>query len=112
MSYNQNINIRDCFRPQQETGKRRVYQTQKAFLRSSKLLTGYFGGFGSGKTEALIAKAIIESITIPNNSGIIAAESYPVLRRGAMFKFFQQLERIGINKNSQRRLISVVMGLV
>ena len=90
-----------CFKPQNETGKRVIYPTQKLFLKSNKLITLYFGGFGSGKTESLIAKAIHESLSIPNNSGIIAAESYPVLEAGAMYKFNQQLARLGITGNSK-----------
>jgi hypothetical protein len=91
---------KNCYKPHDD-GIVRVFPTQQRYLKSKKFITHYFGGFGSGKTESLIAKAIDESLSIPNNSGIIAAESYPVLRRGAMRKFEQQLGRLGITAKSK-----------
>ena len=67
----------------------------------------FSGGFGSGKTTACCAKALILSAIMPGNMGVVLRETYPELRDTTRKTFFEILPKgwIGQWKESENRLI-------
>lgn len=68
---------------------KRPLPTQLAFLRSPAKFKDYQGPFGSGKTEVLIWQALILSVRIPNNRGLIGRYSYNELRDTTRKRFIE-----------------------
>ena len=62
-----------------------IYQdllpAQREFISDSQhRILGYIGGFGSGKSFALCAKAIFLALQNPNTTAMIAEPSFPMIR--------------------------------
>lgn len=64
---------------------------QGEFLTAPERFTLISGGFGSGKTTALCAKAILLSVGIPNNLGFIGRMDGKALRASTMQSLYDML---------------------
>jgi phage terminase large subunit len=62
---------------------------QKDFLLNANTYSLFSGGFGSGKTVALVLKAILLSQMMPGNFGLIGRLTYPELRDTTQKTFFE-----------------------
>ena len=65
--------------------------TQKAFLECESRYQLFNGGFGSGKTTACCAKAMLCSLQMPGNVWVICRHTYPDLRDTTRKAFFELL---------------------
>lgn len=83
---------------------------QDRFVFSHKKFPAFVGGWGTGKSMSLIARAMMYSELIPDNLGIIFRKEYTDLRDSTV-KDFQKYT--GLMVNSQREVIlpnkSVIM---
>ncbi len=52
---------------------------QRAFFYDTGRVTGYWGGYGNGKTYAACGKGWMLSEMIPNNVGLVGRKTYPAL---------------------------------
>ena len=64
---------------------------QQDFLTAPERFTLMSGGFGSGKTTALCAKAILLSVGIPNNLGFVGRMDGKALRASTMQSLYDML---------------------
>lgn len=76
--------------------KLRKQQTQ--FVGAEEQFTAYIGGIGTGKTTALIAKALFHSWESPGNLGVIVRKNFTDLRTSTIKDF---TEYTGIKVNEQ-----------
>ncbi len=74
------------------TAPRKLLPAQKRFMQSDARYVLYSGAFASGKTLIGCNKAIVKSISQPNNFGLIGCRTYPMLRDTVMRTFFEELE--------------------
>ena len=66
----------------------KLLDPQKKFLLDNHPYELFSGGFGSGKTVALVLKAILLSQMMPGNFGLIGRLTYPELRDTTQKTFF------------------------
>lgn len=69
---------------------------QDAFIRSESPYPAFVGGFGSGKTEALILRAIINKIRLPKCDRAFYEPTYDLIRMIAWPRFEQKLTELGL----------------
>ena len=62
---------------------------QEKFIFNNNTYSLFSGGFGSGKTVALVLKALILSQMLPGNTGLIGRLTYPELRDTTQKTFFE-----------------------
>lgn len=62
---------------------------QRDFLENNNTYSLFSGGFGSGKTVALVLKALLISQAMPGNFGLIGRLTYPELRDTTQKTFFE-----------------------
>jgi PBSX family phage terminase large subunit len=65
-----------------------LLEPQKKFVFDNHTFSLFSGGFGSGKTVALVMKAILISQIMPGNFGLIGRLTYPELRDTTQKTFF------------------------
>lgn len=71
---------------------------QRAFLEDEEhRILGYIGGFGSGKSFALCAKAIILGMKNPGTTAMVAEPSFPMIRTVFIPAMDDALARWGID---------------
>lgn len=71
---------------------------QREFLLDeTHRILGYIGGFGSGKSFALCAKAIILGMSNPGTTAMVAEPSFPMIRTVFIPAMDDALERWGID---------------
>ncbi len=66
-----------------------VLSHQLEFIKSKKLYNLMSGGFGSGKTYALILKSLQDSFRFPGLRSLFCAETLPLLRDSAYREFLE-----------------------
>ena len=66
-----------------------LLKPQKQFLFNNNTYELFSGGFGSGKTVALVLKALLLSQVMPGNFGLIGRLTYPELRDTTQKTFFE-----------------------
>jgi hypothetical protein len=69
---------------------------QDRFIRSSSKYPAFVGGFGSGKTEALVLRSIINKIRLPKMDRAFYEPTYDLIRMIAWPRFEEKLEALGI----------------
>lgn len=67
----------------------KLLDAQKKFLLDNHTYELFSGGFGSGKTVALVLKALLLSQIMPKNFGLIGRLTYPELRDTTQKTFFE-----------------------
>lgn len=67
----------------------KLLPTQKDFLLDPAQYSLYSGGFGSGKTVALVLRGLLLSQIMPGNFGLIGRLTYPELRDTTQKTFFE-----------------------
>ena len=71
---------------------------QRQFVKDeSHRILGYIGGFGSGKSFALCAKAIWLGLSNPGTTAMVAEPSFPMIRTVFIPAMDEALERWGID---------------
>ncbi len=71
---------------------------QREFLEDDHhRIIGYIGGFGSGKSFALCAKAIVLGMKNPGTTAMVAEPSFPMIRTVFIPSMDEALERWGID---------------
>jgi PBSX family phage terminase large subunit len=68
------------------------WPTQAEFHQSKAKFKAFGGGWGCGKTKACCQEAIMLSLSVPNNRGVIGRNSYRELQDTTMATFFEELE--------------------
>lgn len=84
---------------------------QHAFIKDNRKHTYLFGGFGNGKTDCLVIKALKLAFKYPKALGLIGRASYPELRDSTLRSFFDlcPLELIK-NFNKQEGVMELING--
>jgi len=66
-----------------------LLKPQRRFLENTNTYSLFSGGFGSGKTVALVLRALLVSQAMPKNFGLIGRLTYPELRDTTQKTFFE-----------------------
>ena len=74
-------------------------QQQLDFIGSPEQFPAYIAGVGTGKSTALIAKALFHSKESPNNLGVIVRKQYSDLRNSTI-KDFQDYTNLKVNESN------------
>jgi hypothetical protein len=92
-------NLPEEKRPQQDDKVFRLTRAQAGFIRSESRYPAYVGSWGTGKSTALIAKAVMLSERYPNNLGVVFRKEFTDLRDSTL-KDFESYT--GMKVNSER----------
>lgn len=82
-----------------QTNSFELKQQQVDFVGSPLQFPAYIAAVGTGKSTALIAKALLESKTSPNNLGVIVRKQYTDLRNSTI-KDFQDYTGLKVNEST------------
>jgi hypothetical protein len=86
------------FLPPGPKGKRSLLKHQRELIESSERYVAFVGGYGSGKTLAASILAVLLSMTVPGNVGIVARRSYSKLHDSTWRMLLEVLERIDVGQ--------------
>lgn len=89
--------------------KRRVSKPQRAFIYSTAKYPAFVGGFGSGKTEALVSRCLRLKILYPNQDCAYYLPTYDLVNRIGFPRFCEKLEELGLeyDLNKQEKTIKI-----
>jgi len=79
--------------------KFKLKKAQTEFIGAEEQFAAYIGGIGTGKSTALIAKALFHSQESPNNLGVIIRKNYTDLRSSTI-KDFQDYTGFKVNEQN------------
>lgn len=89
------IEVEDFFPPNAE-GQRVILPKQRELIESDERNVAFVGGYGSGKTMSAAVLAILLSMEIPGNVGVICRRSYSKLHDSTLRIFLEALERVEV----------------